>query len=90
MKIITILCRGKLCGLLLLIFVFLPNLVVASDYATGREAAIAGNYEEAISIWEKLVPKGNVLATYSLAQIYQNGIDKLKIDFYYKGPQRST
>jgi TPR repeat protein len=78
MKIITILCRGKLCGLLLLIFVFLPNLVVASDYATGREAAIAGNYEEAISIWEKLVPKGNVLAMYSLAQIYQNGLGVLK------------
>ena len=56
----------------------LPNTLLASDYATGREAAISGNYEEAIKIWEKLVLEGDVLATYSLAQIYQNGLGVLR------------
>lgn len=78
MTIITILWRGKLFGLLMLFISLLPNSVVASDYTAGREAAIAGNYEEAISIWEELVLEGNVLATYSLAQIYQNGLGVLK------------
>ena len=78
MTIITILWRGKLFGLLMLFISLLPNSAVASDYKTGREAAVAGNYEEAISIWEELVLEGNVLATYSLAQIYQNGLGVLK------------
>ena len=78
MKIITILYRGRSYALLLLIFVLLPSLAPASDYRTGREAAIAGNYEKAISIWEKLALEGDVLATYSLGQTYQNGLGVVK------------
>ena len=63
---------------MLLFVCMLPITLLASDYATGREAAISGNYEEAIKIWEKLVLEGDVLAAYSLAQIYQNGLGVLK------------
>jgi len=65
------------CCLLLLMFSF-GSIAESSDYSAGRKEALAGNYSEAINIWEKLVPEGNVQAIYSLAQIYQNGLGVIK------------
>ena len=70
--------REILRGVIMLFFVSFLGSVSASEYSAGREAAITGNYEEAIAIFEQLVPQGNVLAIYSLGQMYQNGVGVLK------------
>lgn len=44
-----------------------------ADYNLGYEAAMAGNYKRAISLWKPLAEKGNAAAQYTLGWMYESG-----------------
>lgn len=53
--------------------VFFPVSLKANDYQKAVAATSAGDYEQAISLWEKLAKQGNPVAQYNLAVFYREG-----------------
>ncbi len=69
------LCRTSLLAALMTIAPLAP---AAEDYETGKRAYLAGDYAEALRIWQPLGDAGNMLAQFSLGSLYFEGagVDK--------------
>jgi len=50
-----------------------PLAPAAQDYEAGRRAYLAGDYAEALGIWQPLADAGNKLAQFSLGSLYFEG-----------------
>ena len=74
-------CRGQRSrhaghrrGLLLAVLVAIAPLAPAEeDYDTGKQAYLAGDYAEALRIWQPLADAGNMFAQFSLGSLYFEG-----------------
>lgn len=53
--------------------VMFPVSLMADDYQKAVAATNAGNYDQAVALWQKLAKQGNLVAQYNLAIFYKEG-----------------
>lgn len=70
--------RPVMAALLVASFILTPPALAQEDYETGKRAYLAGDYAEALRIWQPLADQGNKFAQFSLGSLYfeGSGVDK--------------
>jgi len=58
---------------ILLSLLFVSLSLLANDYNKGVDAYNAGQYEQALTLWEPYAKEGNVKAQYNVAKLYYDG-----------------